>query len=334
MNKQYIQLTIEDREKISEYRWQKLSWREIGRRLGRHHTTIVREIKRNGGGPNHTYSPRLANQRACQRIQIRGQRPRLKHSLLRSYLITKLKKGWSPEQIAGRWSGRHPDQPISHEAIYQFIYARVSKATDFVYGQQEDFRQYLRRAHKRRQKRGGIYQKRSLIPNKISIEERPLYVEKRKQLGHWEGDSMVSRKSLAALNTLVERASGLVKITKIPNLKPAVTAQAVTGRLRPISESLRRTLTMDNGIENADHEQITKEAGTRCYFAHPYHSWERGTNENTNGLIRWYLPKGTDFARVSEEDVTRIEYLLNTRPRKRLHYKTPLEVFTSGALKC
>lgn len=332
MRKQYQQLTIEEREKINDYRWQKLSWREIGRRLGRHHTTIIREIRRNGVTPK--YSPLLAQQRAHQRIQVRGQRPRLKDPLIRSYVMGKLKKGWSPEQIAGRWTRNHSQQPISHEAIYQYVYARVSLASDLVYAHQEDLRKYLRRAHKRRQKRGGIYQKRSIIPNKVSIEERPKYIEKRKQLGHWEGDSMVSRKSLAALNTLVERASGLVKITRIPNLKPAVTAQAVNRRLRPLPEKLRRTLTMDNGIENKEHRQITAGIGTRCYFAHAYCSGERGTNENTNGLIRWYLPKGTNFATITDELITEIEYALNTRPRKRLKYQTPLEVFTSGALKC
>lgn len=334
MNKQYIQLTIDERERISEYRWQKLSWREIGRRLKRNHTTIIREIKRNGAGPNKKYTPRIAHQRAHQRIQIRGQRPRLKHPNIRSYTIIKLKKGWSPEQIAGEWNKTHPNLLISHEAIYQYVYAPVN-----IYGvcrSREDLRKYLKRSHKRRQKRCGIYQKRSLIPNKVSIEQRPQYIEKRKQLGHWEGDSIVSSKSLAALNTLVERVSGLVKITKISNHKPAVTAQAVSGRLQSLPVSLRRTLTLDNGIENTDHEKITEKVGTRCFFAHPYHSWERGTNENTNGLIRWYLPKGTDFAMIDDKMISDIEYALNTRPRKRLGYKTPLEVFNkaSGALKC
>ena len=144
---------------------------------------------------------------------------------------------------------------------------------------------------------------------------------------------MVSKKSLVVLNTLVERVSGLTKITKLPNLKPSSTARVIIGRLGTLSRRLRLTITLDNGIENAAHETITKMINAQCYFAHPYHSWERGTNENTNGLIRWYLPKGTDFARVNEQDIARIEHLLNTRPRKRLHYKTPLEVFASGALK-
>lgn len=325
MKKQYQQLTLEEREKIQWLRWQKESLRDIAKELRRDVSTISREIQRNGTG-NHHYHARLAHERTKAMIRQRGRRPRLKHLPIRSYMITKLKKGWSPEQIAGKWSRRHPNQPISHEAIYQFIYARVSKATDLVYGRQEDFRKYLRRAHKRRQKRGGIYQKRSLIPNKISIEDRPKYIERRRQLGHWEGDSMVSRKSLAALNSVVERVSGYVMITKIPNLKPAETARVISDRFQPLPTTLRRSLTLDNGIENSDHEKITDIVGVRCYFAHAYHSWERGTNENTNGLIRWYLPKGTDFAKVSNEDIQKIEHALNTRPRKRLGYKTPLKV--------
>lgn len=333
MKKQYIQLTLEEREKIQELRWQKRSLRDIAREIRRNASTVSREIKRNGTG-NHHYHARLAHERTKKMIRRRGQRPRLKHRLIRSYMIAKLKKGWSPEQIAGRWTRRHPREPISHEAIYQYIYARVSKATNLVYGHEEDLRKYLRRAHKRRQRRLGIYQKRSLIPNKVSIEERPKVIERRKQIGHWEGDSMISRKSLVALNTLVERVSGLVKISKILNLRPAITAQTINRRLRPLPEKLRRTLTMDNGIENADHEQITAAIGLKCYFAHIYCSCERGINENTNGLIRWYLPKGTDFDTVTSGEIAKIERALNTRPRKRLRYQTPLEVFTSVAVKC
>lgn len=332
MKKQYIQLTLKEREEIQRLRWQKRSLRDIAHELRRNVSTISRELARHRTGNNH-YHARLAHERTQAMIRKRGERPRLKKSAIRSYVMAKLKKGWSPEQIAGRWKRRNPQQPVSHEAIYQYVYARVSKGTNLVYEHQEDLRKYLRRAHKRRQRRGGIYQKRSLIPNRIGIEERPRYIERRKQPGHWEGDSLVSRKSLVALNTLVERASGLVKITKIPNLRPVATAQAVNGRLRPLPEKLRRTLTMDNGIENAGHEQITAGVGTRCYFAHAYRSCERGTNENTNGLIRWYLPKGTDFAIVTDKVIATVERSLNTRPRKRLRYQTPLEVFTSVALK-
>jgi IS30 family transposase len=144
---------------------------------------------------------------------------------------------------------------------------------------------------------------------------------------------MVSRKSLAGLNTLVERMSGFVRISKLSRSAKAVeTTSVVIRRLRRVPRPLRRTLTLDNGIENAGHEEIAQSTGVCVYFAHPYHSWERGTNENTNGLIRWYLPKGTDFSAVSEETIRHIEHRLNTRPRKRLKWRTPLEVFNSFVL--
>lgn len=323
MHKQYQQLTLEEREKMS--------LREIAGILGRSHGTISRELKRNCPMERRFYIPRAAQERAGFKIQRRGQRPRLKQPSIAGYVREKLKLGWSPEQISGRLTIDHPSSSISHEAIYQYIYAPWGYYENY---KGEDLRIYLRRKQKRRRRKNPIYQSRKqLIPDRIGIEKRPRYIEKRIQLGHWEGDSMVSRKSTVALNTLVERASGLSKITKLPNLKPMVSATTVARRFQELPPALRRTLTLDNGIENARHADITRILGMLCYFANPYHSWERGTNENTNGLIRWYLPKGTDFAKISDEYIQEIEHLLNTRPRKRLGYLTPLEVFTSGALK-
>ena len=335
MKKQYQQLTTEEREKIQEYRWEGLSNREIGYRLGRDHTTIDREVKRNGGQLLSKYGPRTANQRAKERIRQRGARPRLKNEQIRQYVLKKLRKRkWSPEQIAGRLERDHPGQSISPEAIYQFIYASVN-----IYGlcRGEDLRIYLKRKHKRRKRRNPCYaSRRQMIPNRIGIGERPAVVAERKEFGHWEGDAMVSRKSLVALNTIVERVSGLVLISKLPNLTARETSGTIIRKLEPLPRKLRKTMTMDNGHENADHETVTKRLGTKFFFCNPYHSWEKGTNENTNGLIRWYLPKGTDFAKVDISQLRKIEYALNTRPRKRLNYQTPLEVFNqaSGALKC
>ena len=166
----------------------------------------------------------------------------------------------------------------------------------------------------------------------LSIEERPKEVEKRKSLGHWEGDSMVSKQSKVGLNTLVERKTGLVLISKIQNGTASETAGAVVNRLKNIP---CKTLTLDNGTENFGYEEIQKGLQISCYFAHPYSSYERGTNENTNGLIRWYFTKGTDFANISNEAIQAVEIALNNRPRKRLGWKTPLEVFNeSVALQC
>ena len=154
----------------------------------------------------------------------------------------------------------------------------------------------------------------------------------RQEPGHWEGDSMVSHKSTVGLNTLVERTTGLVFISKLQDSTGKETTNAVVRRLKRIPRTLRRTLTLDNGFENTGHENMQKSLNTKVYFAHPYHSWERGTNENTNGLIRWYLPKGTDFATIAKETISLIEYKLNTRPRKRLGWRTPLEAFNSLVL--
>lgn len=169
-------------------------------------------------------------------------------------------------------------------------------------------------------------------PKGPSIEQRPKIVERRKRLGDWEGDSIESAHHAPGLNSLVDRKSGLLFLTKVTDKTAAATAAAVAQRLTGLPPHLRQTLTTDNGPENQYWQEIQRETQLHCFFAHPYSSWERGTNENTNGLIRWYFPKGTDFRTISAEEVARVEYALNTRPRKRLHYLTPLEVFTNESV--
>lgn len=332
----YQQLTIEEREKIQSWLWEGSSLRDIARGLGRNPSTISRELHRNTKGERRRYAPRMAQMRAEERIRTRGQRPRLKNAIIREYTIKKLKEeDYSPEQIAGTLSDAHLGCSISPEAIYQFIYAQYRQGgSGRCIG--EDLRMYLKRRHKvRKPKFIPFQEEKGPIKNRIFINERPREVDERVMPGHWEGDSMVSRQSLAGLNTLVERVTGLVFITKIKNTTAEETTRMVTKRLKPLPKKMRQTITVDNGHENAEHEKITKEIGTRIYFAHPYHSWERGTNENTNGLIRWYLPKRTDFATISNGRIRDIEYRLNTRPRKRLGWRTPLEVFNQGvALEC
>ena len=191
--------------------------------------------------------------------------------------------------------------------------------------------QLLRRAHKKRRNKSiGRKVRKATIPNRIPIDTRPKSIENRRSYGHWEGDSLISRKSKAALNTLVERKSRLVLITKLPRKTADETLRAVISRFKKLPVKGRQTLTLDNCTENAKHEMLSAKLGIRCYFARPYASWERGTNENANGLIRWYLPKGTDFRKITSEQIARIEKMLNTRPRKCLGYKTPLEVAASS----
>jgi IS30 family transposase len=253
------------------------------------------------------------------------------NNLIRKYVKDKLKIGWSPEQIAGRLPLDHPRQRISHEAIYQFIYQQFYRHGYGVLKKDgEDLRIYLKRRHKRRLPKGARRCQRVNKPFIPSIETRPEEVNKRIKLGHWESDSIVSGRSTAGLNTLVERVSGFVCISKIKDSTAESTKKAIVSRFNSLPPKVRKTITFDNGHENACWKDLQEALKLSCYFAHPYSSWERGTNENTNGLIRWYLPKGTDFATIHDKSIQDIEYALNIRPRKRLGFKTPLEVFNQG----
>jgi len=330
----YKHLSIEEREKIQELLWQKTSIRDIAKVIGRSPSSIGREINRNKPKIFNSYAPRLANNRALEKRKERGRKLRLKSFFIRRYVIDHLKEGYSPEQISGRLKLEYPNERISHESIYQYIYNQAWREghAGIMKPGYHDLRVYLKRRHKRRIAKGMRRGQRIFKHKGISIEERPKEVEKRQILGHWEGDSMVSMKSTVGLNTLVERKSGLVLISKIRNKTMEETSNTVIKRLRNIP---CKTLTLDNGSENFGYEDIQKKLQISCYFAHPYCSGERGTNENTNGLIRHYFPKGTDFDLIEEEAIQAVERTLNNRPRKRLGWRTPLEVFNeSVALQC
>lgn len=328
----YKHLSICEREKIQELIWQNTSIRDIAKIIGRSPSSIGREINRNIPLSRRRYTPRLAHERALEKRKSRGRKLRLKSYFIRRYVIDHLKMRYSPEQIAGRLKMEYPNESISHEAIYQYIYNQAWREghVGTMKPGYHDLRPYLKRRHKRRIAKGMRRCQRIFKPKGISIEERPKEVEKRKIIGHWEGDSVVSRKSKSGLNTLVERKTGLVFITKIKDGTSIETSNAVVKRLREIPEDFRRTLTLDNGVENFGYKEIEDQLQLSCYFAHPYSSWERGTNENTNGLIRYYFPKGTDFALIQEEAIQAVERALNNRPRKRLGWKTPLEAFNES----
>lgn len=326
----YKHLSILEREKIQELLWQNTSIRDIAKVIGRSVSSISREINRNKPLLRCMYTPRLANEKALRKRKSRGRKLRLKSYFIRRYVVSHLRDGHSPEQIAGRLTLEYPSEKISHEAIYQYIYHDINN--DYIKKGNIDLRIYLKRRHKRRTVKGMRKGQRMFKHKGISIEERPKEVERRKILGHWEGDSMVSMKSTVGLNTLVERKTGLVLISKIRNKTKEETANTVINRLKDIP---CKTLTLDNGTENFGYEKIQEELQISCYFAHPYCSGERGTNENTNGLIRHYFPKGTDFATIDEDAIQAVERALNNRPRKRLGWMTPLEAFNeSVALQC
>jgi len=324
MPKPYKQLTQSEREHIANLLSEGYSLGDVAKALGRNKSTISRELARNAAPERQRYTPCRAHARACERKTEANTHERLKNDFIRQYVKDGLEKGWSPEQISGRIRIDHPGHSINHEAIYQYIYHPQNP-------HRLEMINLLRRAHKKRKNKSiGRKERKTKIPNRIPIDARPKSVENRRRCGHWEGDSLISRKSNAALNTLTERKSRLVLITKLPRKGAAETNRAIINRLKKLPAKGRQTLTLDNGTENAKHEQLSAKLGIKCYFAHPYASWERGTNENINGLIRWYLPKGTDFSKIAPELIARIEYLLNSRPRKCLGYKTPLEVAASS----
>lgn len=323
----YTHFTIEEREKIQEMLWQKTSIRSIATALKRNPSSVSREINKNVDSLGKRYTPRAAHKRALKKRKNRGREDRLKNQEVRDYVITHLKERWSPEQIAGTIELEIKEK-ISHEAIYQYIYSQIHRNG---YGSLrpncQDLRIYLRRRKKRRTKKGFRRCQRIFRPRGASISVRPAIVEQRERLGDWESDSVESIDHKPGINTLVERKTGLVFITKLKDKTSEATISAIEGRIKDLPKEVKQTATFDNGPENQKWQELEKRTGFKAFFANAYHSWERGTNENTNGLIRDYFPKRTDFTKVSDRELEEVENALNNRPRKRLGWKTPLEVF-------
>jgi len=323
----YKHLTIQERETIQLMLWEKKSIRTIAEIINRYPSTISREINKNFIPHGKRYIPRVAHRKALASRKSRGRTDRLKNQQVRDYVVNHLKEKWSPEQIAGTIQSEIK-QTISHEAIYQYIYDQVHRdGYGLLKPGAEDLRMYLRRKRKRRQPKGARKCQR-IKPEGISIDNRPFIVDLRKRIGDWESDTVESKDYKPGINTLVERKTGLVLITKLFDKTSYSTLSAISNRLNLLPEKTKQTITFDNGSENSKWQELEQRIGIKTFFAHAYHSWERGTNENTNGLIRDYFPKGTDFTKISNEDIVFVEYSLNTRPRKRLGFKTPIEVFS------
>ena len=324
MHKPYQQLTQDERDLIAHYHAKGLARSEIARRIGRDKSTLSRELRRNGSGIYDVYLARKAQTRAVIRKSRSGQRPRLKDPRIKRYVIRKLKAGWSPEQISGDLKENHPGLRISHEAIYQFVYDKETLKT-------VNLKACLPRANRIRRPRGHSRKHKDLhIPRRVSIDDRPKYVDQRKQIGHWESDTMISRASKASVVIILERATRYVKLAKVQAKQARDVSNAINRRLGRLPDSARRTITYDNGSENVEHERTNRVLGTASYFCNPYHSWEKGSVENTVGLVRRFLPKKTDLAKITKEQIKHIENRLNHRPRKCLNFKTPYEVFTSS----
>lgn len=318
----YTHFTIEERDTIQYMLWEKKSMRAIAKELGRSPSSISRELKKNFPKQRKLYISHLAQERAQTKRSSRGRQNRLKSQEVRDYVHKKLKLEWSPEQIAGTIK-KEIGTTISHEAIYQYIYAQI-KSYNRVKKGCEDLRPHLRRRHRNRRQKGFRQTKKTSRFMGTSIEERPVIVDKKKRIGDWETDTVESGNHKPGVNTLLERRSGLYFITKLTSKNSASTRDAIIERLKDLPT---HTITADNGSENAAWRELERALKTQTYFCHPYCSGERGANENTNGLLRQYFPKKTDFTKVTEEQLRHVEYLLNSRPRKRLNYQTPLQVF-------
>ena len=315
MPKGFNHLTQDKRYQIAALKANGLSAQTIANYLKVHKTTILRELAKNTEADG-SYDPIKAQQKADERKNKSVGSPKKIVGLLKERIISDLKQYWSPEQIAGRL--RSEGTIISHESIYQFIWAD-KKSGGTLY-------KYLRHCGKKYNKRSGKNAGRGLIPARIDISQRPKEVEQKARIGDWEGDTIVGANHEGALLTLVDKCSKLTKIAHLPQKKSELVLAHTCSLLKELNTTVH-SITFDNGKEFASHLAITKELGAQCYFATPYHSWERGLNEHTNGLIRQFLPKGTSLKDVSWEIIKFIEDTLNNRPRKALNYKTPNEVF-------
>jgi IS30 family transposase len=295
---------------------------EIARRLGRHPTTISRELRRNRGRNGYWAGP--AQAKADARRSDRPWTGKMERPEVACYVRDRLRQYWSPDEIAGRSRSDFPDNPrcrVSRQTIYTWIHAQQATGANW--------RRYLRRLGRVRRRS----ENRGQLPACVSIEGRPAVVDRRARYGDWEGDTVVGRGHRGGAVTLVDRKSGYLLLSKVPDRHAATVREAIAQLFQPLPASLRKTLTLDNGKEFAEHELLATEVALRVYFAKPYCAWQRGTNENTNGLVRQFFPKGSDMAHTPVQRFEKVQHLLNNRPRKRLGYRTPLEILSSR-LRC
>lgn len=326
-HKKYRRLTNREREEISRGLAAGLSLSGIALDLGRHPATVSREVRR-GSGSRGEYRAFSAGRRAmiAASLRRRGKSRLAQEKRLRHRVVRWLLREWSPREIQERLGKEYPldmTMRISHEAIYRYLYVlpRGALRQTLV----KALRQERKYRHKR--KRGNVEEKRGKIADMLSIEERPREVADRSVPGHWEGDLMLGLHRKTALGTLVERTTRYTLLVPLDKDKSAAAVRKAYARaFRSIPAELKKILTYDQGKEMLEHKRFTIDTGIQVYFAHPGSPWKRGTNENTNGLIRQYFPKGTDFSKVSRYQVKRAQRRLNDRPRAVLDYEKPDEV--------
>ncbi len=324
----YQHISLEEREKLYAMKEQGMSLRSIGKKLGRSQSSLTRELKRNIKYGNeyfgNTYLPCKAQKLADKRAIKQRYKAPLKNPEIFLYVREHLRKpySWSPETIAGRIRLDHPQLSICHETIYQYIYdtKRTTKKMRL--------RECLTFKRKKRMKQNGRSVHRfSKIPEAVSIDLRPKTVNLRGEVGHWETDNVIGQQTdKTALSVTVERVTRVTLVNKLVNRTAAIKTATVGKRLNEQATLFKKTITADNGAENTDHKGLTALTHMLMYFCHSYHSWERGTVENTNGRIRRFIPKGVSIDPITVEYIAAMEYTLNTTPRKCLQYLTPYEM--------
>jgi len=326
MPQPYVRITNKDREEISRGLAVGESMRVLAGRLGRSASTISREVARNNGPTG--YRAHLAARRAKRKSASRkfGHRKLGKNPALLAEVISGLMCRWSPNQIAKKLQIAYPerqDMQLSPETIYQYIYVlpRGSLKAALIKGLRQE-RKYRR---KRKTTAAKNEETRGKIADMLSIEERPAEVADRTVPGHWEGDLIMGKYKQSAMGTLVERTTRYTIMVPLKAKDAASVRRAYARAIRTLPKDLAKTLTYDQGKEMSEHKKFTIATGMKVYFAHPGSPWERGTNENTNGLIRQYFPKGTDFRTISTKEIKRVQHQLNRRPRAAIHFLTPFE---------
>lgn len=326
----YQHLNLLEREEISRGLVSRQSLRTIAKKLGRDVGSISREVNQRNNGRIHYrafHAEKQATKRYKKHHSLKTKRID-QYPKLKNYIFKKLKLRWSPEQIAQNLKTEYPDDKamqVSHETIYTYLYLLPKGEL------RKELLSYLRqkRAWRRTKRKNNIIgANRGKIPEMISIEERPKEVEDRIIPGHWEGDLIIGTKQQSALGSIVERTTRLLILVPLKARDALTVRRAFAREMKSLPKQIKHSLTYDQGSEMTEHKLFSQDAQIKIYFAHPGCPWERGTNENTNGLIRGFFPKNTDFHQVSRKAIKQTQQLLNSRPRKVLGWRTPSEVFS------
>ena len=320
--RRFKQLTPQDRDRIYKFYQEGKTQADIAKALRRNKGTISRELKRNWHQIFDEYLPDTAQRKTDRRKALGRKRHYLdRFPRLKAHVLARIKAGWTPDLIAGE-RRRRKARYLAKESIYQFIYS--------LEGRKLNLRQYLPRAHRIRCKRNGRKHRRVVIPDRVDITRRPKLVAARSQFGHWEGDSVSYQGHSQRLATQVERKSRFLVVLRPQTNAARERANLINRRFSLLPAQARRSITFDNGLEFAEHRRVTTTIGTKVYFAKPYASWQRGSNEHVNGILRRYLPRQTNLDLLTDKELTSIVNQINDRPRKILDYRTPREVFNRG----